>query len=79
MKHRNAVRAAKRNAQAIKWAQTHTLRDLEDLVNEMSGLGEDVTDIARLLDDLYEIDRSLRTDADTVPELEASEYAVTAG
>lgn len=79
MRHRNAMQAAARNAQAIKWAQTHTLRDLEDLVNEMSGLGEDVSDIARLLDDLCEIDRSLQADADMVPEREASEYAVTAG
>lgn len=79
MRHRNAMQAAARNAQAIKWAQTHTIRDLEDLVNEMSGLGEDVSDIARLLDDLHEIDRSLQADADMVPENEASEHAVTAG
>jgi len=79
MKHRNVMHAAARNAQAIRWAQTHTLRDLEDLVNEMSGLGQDVSDITRLLDDLYEIDRSSQADADTVPELEASEYAETAG
>ncbi|MBN1676926.1 MAG: hypothetical protein JW880_00145 [Candidatus Thermoplasmatota archaeon] len=78
MKHGNALRAA-RNAQAIKWAKTHTLRDLEDLVDEMAGLGEDVSDIAQLLDDLCEIDRSLQTGADTVPELEASEHAITAG
>jgi len=79
MRHRDAMHAAAMNAQAIKWAQTHTLRDLEDLVNEMASLGEDVSDIARLLDDLYEIDRSLQADADTVPEQEASEYAATAG
>jgi len=79
MRHRNALQAAARNAQAIKWAQTHTLRDLEDLVNEMAGLGEDVSDIAQLLDDLCDLDRSLQADTDMVPEQEASEYATTAG
>lgn len=74
MKRRNAVRqAAVANAQAIDWAKTHTLRDLENLVNEMSDLGEDVNDIVGLLDDLKEIDRGLHLGADSVPE--ACEYA----
>lgn len=79
MKHRDVWRAAVRNAQAIQWAKTHTLRDLEDLVNEMASLGEDVTDISRLLDDLREIDRSLHADPCAEPEPEACEYAEIAG
>ncbi len=67
MKHRNAAHEAVRNAQAIEWARTHTLQDLEDLVNEMSSLGEDVTDISQLLHDLTEIEQSLQTDIDAVP------------
>jgi len=69
MKRRNAVRqAAVANAQAIDWVQTHTLRDLENLVNEMSDLGENVNDIVGLLDDLKEIDRGLHLGAESVPE-----------
>lgn len=75
MKHRNAVHAANQTALAIRWAQTHTLQDLDDLVNEMSSLGEDVTDIGQLLVDLHEIDRSLQADTLAGPEPEASEYA----
>jgi hypothetical protein len=75
MKHRNAVHAANQNALAIKWAQTHTLQELGDLVSEMSSLGEDVTNIAQLLTDLQQIDRSLQTDVLAGPEPEASEYA----
>lgn len=79
MKRRNEVRqAAVLNAQAIEWVKTHTLQDLEDLVGEMSGLGEDVTDIADLLDDLKEIDRSLNPETEpAVPE--ECEYAAIAG
>ena len=77
MKHRNAAKEAVQNAQAIDWAKTHTLQDLEDLANEMSGLGEDVTDIKQLLDDLCNIERSLQADVDAVPE--ACEYAEVAG
>ena len=79
MTRRNEVRqAAVLNAQAIEWVKTHTLQDLDDLVNEMSGLGEDVSDIADLLDDLKEIDRSLNPETEpAVPE--ACEYAVIAG
>ncbi|MCU0859014.1 MAG: hypothetical protein MUE55_00270 [Thermoplasmata archaeon] len=74
MKRRNAVRqAAVANAQAIEWVHTHTLRDLENLVNEMSDLGEDVNDIAGLLDDLKEIDSGPHLGAESVPE--ACEYA----
>ncbi len=74
MTRRNAVRqAAAANAQAIDWVQTHTLRDLENLVNEMSDLGADVNDIVGLLDDLKEIDRGLHLGAEPVPE--ACEYA----
>ena len=79
MKHRDALQAAVRNVQAIKWTKTHTLRDLEDLVNEMSSLGEDVTDISQLLNDLSEIDRSLHNDSVGVPEPEGSEIAEIAG
>jgi hypothetical protein len=79
MMHRDAVKAAVRNAQAIQWVKTHTIQDLEDLVYEMSTLGEDVTNISQLLDDLMEIDRSLQTDAETIPEPEMSEYAEIAG
>jgi len=78
MKHRNAVKAAVRNAYAIEWAKTHTLQDLEDLVSEMSGLGEDVSDISQLLDDLHELDRSLQAD-DIVAIPETSEQAEIAG
>lgn len=79
MKRRNEVRqAAVLNAQAIEWVKTHTLQDLEDLVGEMSGLGEDVTDIADLLDDLKEIGRSLNPETEpAVPE--ECEYAAIAG
>jgi hypothetical protein len=77
MKRRNAARAAVRNAQAIDWVKTHTLRDLRDLVNEMSDLGEDVKDISQLLSDLSEIDRSLHADIEVVPE--ECEYAEMAG
>ena len=72
MKHRNAAQEAVQNAQAIDWAKSHTLQDLEDLANEMSGLGEDVEDIQRLLDDLCNIERSLQADIDAVPEASVS-------
>ena len=75
MKHRDAFKAAVRNVQAIQWAKTHTLQDLEDLVNEMLSLGEDVTDISQLLNDLSEIDRSLQADMSVSLEPEASEIA----
>jgi predicted nucleic acid-binding Zn-ribbon protein len=75
MKHRDALKAAVRNVQAIRWAKNHTLQDLEDLVNEMSSLGEDVTDISQLLNDLSEIDRSLQADMSVSLEPEASEIA----
>ena len=73
MKHRNVAQAAVQNAQAIDWAKTHTLQDLEDLANEMSSLGEDVMDIKQLLDDLCNIEKSMQADIDAVPE--AREYA----
>jgi len=79
MKHRDATRAAVQNARAIQWVKTHTVQDLEDLVREMSSLGEDVTNISQLLDDLIEIDRSLQTDTQTIPEPETYEYAEIAG
>ena len=79
MKHRDAARAAVQNARAIQWVETHTVQDLEDLVHEMSSLGEDVTNISQLLDDLIEIDRSLQADTQTIPEPETSEYAEIAG
>lgn len=67
MRHRDVTRAVIRNVQAIDWARTHTLQDLRDLASEMSDLGEDVTDITRLLDDLSEMDRSLHADS-ALPE-----------
>jgi hypothetical protein len=73
MKRRDAARKAVRNAQAIDWVKTHTLRDLRDLVNEMSDLGEDVMDISQLLTDLTEIDRSMQADTEVAPE--TCEYA----
>jgi hypothetical protein len=79
MKHRDALQAAVRNVQAIKWAKTHTLQDLGLLVNEMSSLGEDVTDISQLLNDLSEIDRSLHNDSIVVPENDGNETAEIAG
>jgi hypothetical protein len=66
-----------RNAQAIEWVKTHTLKDLEDLANEMLGLGQDVGDIVGLLDDLKEIDQSLHPEAEPVPNV--CEYAEIAG
>ena len=75
MKHRMAWRAAVRNAQAIQWAETHTLQDLDDLVSEMSDLGEDVMDISQLLTDLREMDRSLHADAQAIPGPETCEIA----
>ena len=68
MMHRNTVKAAARNAQAIVWVKTHTLQDLADLVNEMSEIGEDVSDISQLLNDLSEIDQSMHADMAMVPE-----------
>ena len=76
MKRRDAKQAV-RSAQAIDWVKTHTLQDLRDLVNEMSSLGEDVTDITQLLDDLSQIDRSLQADSEVAPEV--CEYAEIAG
>jgi len=68
MRRRNSVQAV-RNAHAVAWVKTHTLQDLRDLVNEMSVLGEDVTDISQLLDDLTEIDRSVHAGIYEIPEL----------
>ena len=77
MRRGNVARAAVRNVQAIEWVKAHTLRDLEDLANEMSGLGQDVNDIVELLDNLKEIDRSLHFDVEEpVPEMcECAEIA----
>jgi len=77
MRRRDAAQAAARNVQAIEWVRTHTLRDLEDLANEMSGLGQDVNDIVELLDDLKEIDQGLHHVWEPVPEM--CEYAEIAG
>jgi hypothetical protein len=79
MKHRDALQAAVRNVRAIQWTKTHTLQDLEDLVNEMASLGEDVTDISQLLNDLHEIDQSLHNDTVVVPEPEGNAIAEIAG
>ncbi|UCE81238.1 MAG: hypothetical protein JSV94_02100 [Methanobacteriota archaeon] len=56
MLNRKAARAAARNAQAIEWVRTHTVRDLENLAGEMKAKGEDVHDIIDLLGELREID-----------------------
>jgi len=77
MRRGNAAQAAVRNVQAIDWVRAHTLRDLEDLANEMTGLGQDVNDIVELLDDLKEIDQSLHHVGEPVPEM--CEYAEIAG
>jgi hypothetical protein len=76
MRRRNSVQAV-RNAYAVAWVKTHTLQDLRDLVNEMSVLGEDVTDISQLLDDLTEMDRSMHAGISEIPE--ACEQADVAG
>ena len=76
MRRRNAAQAVV-NAQAIEWVKTHTLQDLETLVNEMSGLGEDVRDIVELLDDLKAIDQGLHLETESVPEV--CEFAEIAG
>jgi len=77
MRHRKAAQAAAQNVQAIEWVRTHTLKDLEDLANEMQVLGEDVNDIVGLLEDLKEIDQSLYPETEPVPEV--SECAAIAG
>ncbi len=59
MLNRKTVRAATRNALAIEWVRTHTVRDLEDLAGEMKAQGEDVRDIIGLLGELREIDAGL--------------------
>jgi len=48
-------------------------------VNEMASLGEDVTDISQLLNDLHEIDQSLHNDTVVVPEPEGNAIAEIAG
>jgi hypothetical protein len=67
MLNRKSARAAARNAEAIKWVRTHTVRDLEGLAGEMKTRGEDVRDIIDLLDELREIDRSLCLETEFVP------------
>ena len=67
MKLRDRTRAVKLNAEAVEWTRTHTVRDLEDLVNELSGFGEDVSVMARLLDELKEIDHSINVELGEVP------------
>lgn len=67
MKLRDRTRAVKLNAEAVEWTRTHTVRDLEDLVNELSGFGEDVSVMARLLDELKEIDHSINVELEQVP------------
>jgi hypothetical protein len=59
---------AVRSAYAVAWVKTHTIQDLRDLVNEMSVLGEDVTDISQLLEDLTEVDRSMHAGIYENPE-----------
>lgn len=78
MRRRDVSRAVLRNAEAIEWVKTHTIRDLEDLVNEMSNLGADVEPMAHLLDDLRDIEQGSRESIEHVPA-ETSEYAAIAG
>ena len=68
MLNRKAVRAAVRNAEAIKWVRNHTVRDLECLADEKKARGEDARGIIDLLDELREIDRSLCSELELVPE-----------
>ncbi len=67
MMKRKSVRAAARNAEAIDWVRTHTVRDLENLAGEMETRGEDVHDIVDLLDDIREIEKSLCLEMELVP------------
>ena len=67
MLNRKAVQAAARNAEAIDWVRTHTVRDLESLAGEMKTRGEDVHDIDDLLGDLREIETSLCMETEPVP------------
>jgi len=78
MKPRDRTRAVRLNAEAVEWTRTHTLGDLEDLVNEMSGVGEDVSVMARLLDELKEIDHGIDVESEHVPPT-TSECAETTG
>jgi hypothetical protein len=64
---RKSVRAAERNAEAIDWVRTHTVRDLESLACEMKTRGEDVQDIVDLLDDIREIEKGLCLEMELVP------------
>jgi len=68
MLNRKAVRAAVRNAEAIKWVRSHTVRDLECLADEKKARGDDARGIIDLLDELREIDRSLCSELELVPE-----------
>ncbi|MGB2581701.1 MAG: hypothetical protein WBD03_04430 [Thermoplasmata archaeon] len=68
MLNRKAVRAAVRNAEAIKWVRNHTVRDLERLADEKKARGEDARGIIDLLDELRVIDRSLCSELELVPE-----------
>ena len=69
MLSRKAVRAAVQNARAIEWVRTHTIQDLEELVERRQVQGEDVRDINDLLDDLREIESDLCFDGGPVPEM----------
>lgn len=78
MKLRDRTRAVRLNAQAVEWTRTHTLGDLEDLVNELSGIGEDVSAMAKLLDELREIEHSINVESEHVPPV-VGECAEIAG
>lgn len=69
MLSRKAVRAAVQNARAIDWVRTHTIEDLEELVERRQVQGEDVRDINDLLDDLREIETNLSFEGGPVPEM----------
>jgi len=39
-----------------QWLRTHSRADMRDLVNELSTMGEDVTDIAKAIEDLETVE-----------------------
>jgi len=71
------------DAYVAQWMRTHSIRDLRDLAVEMSDRGEDVSDIARLVVDLTEIEQTLMADTElareqAVPAEELEEVAAEA-
>ena len=42
--------------QTEQWLKTHSRADMRDLVTELSSMGEDVTDIAKAIEDLEAVE-----------------------